>query len=142
MKGSWNAELYGPLKDAAQAQPLDDNILVAKDRVSGFWKGDTEFARELAKRGIKTLLFAGVNTNQCVLGTLLDAYFRGFDCVLLDDCCATTTPGAKEVVGLDVSVRLCCSLFCLRCGIRHAMLWSGSLCMLTCGQLTSGCTGL
>lgn len=127
MKGSWNAELYGPLKDAA-AQPHspddddDGNILVAKDRVSGFWNGDTEFARELAKRGIKTLLFAGVNTNQCVLGTLLDAYFRGFDCVLLDDCCATTTPGAKEVVGLDVSVscvifffsNLACVWRCLR----------------------------
>ncbi|OSX65303.1 hypothetical protein POSPLADRAFT_1134722, partial [Postia placenta MAD-698-R-SB12] len=28
----------------------------------------------------------------CVLGTLVDAYFRGYDCITLEDGVATTSP--------------------------------------------------
>ena len=36
---------------------------------------------------------------QCVLGTIVDSYFRGYDCVVLRDCVATTSPtGAYENV--------------------------------------------
>ena len=36
---------------------------------------------------------------QCVLGTLVDAYFRGYDCITVEDCIATTSPpGALESV--------------------------------------------
>lgn len=34
------------------------------------------------KEGKKTLLFTGMNTDQCVLGTLVDAYSGGWDCVM------------------------------------------------------------
>jgi nicotinamidase-related amidase len=37
-------------------------------------------------------MFAGVNADQCVLCTLQDANFRGYDCLLLEDCAATTSP--------------------------------------------------
>jgi nicotinamidase-related amidase len=33
-----------------------------------------------------------VNLDQCVLCTLQDANFLGYDCILLEDCCATTSP--------------------------------------------------
>jgi nicotinamidase-related amidase len=34
-----------------------------------------------------------------VLGTIVDSYFRGYDCVVLRDCVATTSPaGAYESV--------------------------------------------
>lgn len=33
-----------------------------------------------------TLLFADVNADQCVLCTLQDAIFRGYDCLLIEDC--------------------------------------------------------
>jgi nicotinamidase-related amidase len=39
-----------------------------------------------------TLFFAGVNTDQCVSGTLHDAWSKGFDCILLRDGCGTTSP--------------------------------------------------
>ena len=39
-----------------------------------------------------TQLFAGVNLDQCVFHTLADANFNGYGCVLLDDCCGTTSP--------------------------------------------------
>ena len=38
------------------------------------------------------VLFAGVNTDQCVLHSLTDANFLGYGCVLVEDCCATTSP--------------------------------------------------
>ena len=45
---------------------------------------------------------------QCVLGTIVDSYFRGYDCVVLRDCVATTSPtGAYEnVIYNSTNVRL------------------------------------
>ena len=39
-----------------------------------------------------TLLFAGVNLDRCVLATMQDASFIGYDPILLDDCSATSSP--------------------------------------------------
>ena len=38
------------------------------------------------------MLFSGVNTDQCVLHSLTDANFLGYGCVMVEDCCATTSP--------------------------------------------------
>ena len=46
----------------------------------------------LGHLGVTTLMFAGINADQCVLCTLQDANFRGYDCLLLEDCAATTSP--------------------------------------------------
>lgn len=37
-------------------------------------------------------IFAGVNADQCVMVTLQDAHFLGYDCILIEDCTATTSP--------------------------------------------------
>ena len=83
-KGSWAAAVVDELK------PLPGDIEVDKHRISGFW--DTPLDSILRNRGIRTVLFAGVNTDQCVLHSLTDANFLGYGCVLLSDCCATTSP--------------------------------------------------
>ena len=41
---------------------------------------------------VKALFFSGVNTDQCVLHSLTDAHFLGYNCVLVEDCCGTTSP--------------------------------------------------
>jgi nicotinamidase-related amidase len=41
---------------------------------------------------VTTLFFAGVNADQCVMTTLQDAMFLGYDVVLVEDCAATTSP--------------------------------------------------
>ncbi len=46
----------------------------------------------LRNLGTRTILFAGVNTDQCVFCTLTDANFLGYGCVMIEDCCATTSP--------------------------------------------------
>jgi len=88
--------------------------------MSGLWGYQTGLDLFLQETGITTLLFAGVNADQvfpslavwyydsthlpfllmqCVLGTLVDAYLRGYDCIVLRDAIATTSPeGAYENV--------------------------------------------
>jgi nicotinamidase-related amidase len=83
-RGSWSAAVVDELVQEAA------DIRVAKYRMSGFW--DTELDSILRNLGVTTLLFAGVNVDQCVLCTLQDANFLGYDCVLLEDCSGTTSP--------------------------------------------------
>jgi nicotinamidase-related amidase len=81
---SWSAAVVDELPQ------LPGDIRVSKYRMSGFW--DTALDSILRNLGVTTLLFAGVNVDQCVLCTLQDANFLGYDCVLLEDCSATTSP--------------------------------------------------
>jgi len=69
-------------------------------RMSGLWGPQTALDLYLQENGITTLFFAGVNADQCVLGTLIDSYYRGYDCILIDDATATTSPtgGLENVV--------------------------------------------
>jgi nicotinamidase-related amidase len=83
-KGSWAAAVVDELPIA----PGD--VCVDKYRMSGFW--DTPLEAILRNLRIDTLFFAGVNADQCVIWTLADANFLGYDCVMLEDCCATTSP--------------------------------------------------
>ena len=83
-KDSWAAAVVDELEIAAS------DIRVDKHRISGFW--DTPLDTILRNLGTRTILFAGVNTDQCVMCTLTDANFLGYGCVLLADCCATTSP--------------------------------------------------
>ena len=83
-KDSWAAAIV----DELEVEPRD--ILVDKYRVSGFW--DTPLDSILRNMQITTLLFGGVNLDQCVMCTLKDAMFLGYDCLLVEDCAGTTSP--------------------------------------------------
>lgn len=83
-KDSWAAAVVNELAP----DPMD--IKVDKYRISGFW--DTPLDSILRNLDIRTVLFAGVNTDQCVLHSLTDANFLGYGCVLVEDCCGTTSP--------------------------------------------------
>jgi nicotinamidase-related amidase len=84
MAGSWAAAVV----DELEQKPQD--IRVDKYRMSGFW--DTPLDSILRNLGKSTLFFAGVNADQCVMATLQDANFLGYDCILVKDCTATTSP--------------------------------------------------
>ena len=95
MRDTWNAGLP-PALDASykEGQKLTQNpdIWIHKNRMSGLWGSSTPCTEFLEKEGVKTLLFAGVNTDQCVGGSLQDAFTKGWDCILLKDACGTTSP--------------------------------------------------
>jgi nicotinamidase-related amidase len=99
MRYQWNTALYPPL-DTIYTQgsrlPHNPDVWIHKDRMSGLWGATTDLEEFLDKEGIKTLFFAGVNTDQCVGGTLTDAFSKGFDCVLLNDGCGTTSPACAQ----------------------------------------------
>lgn len=83
-KDSWAAATVDELEIA----PTD--FCIDKFRMSGFQ--DTALDSVLRNLGVTSLLFAGVNADQCVLCTLQDANFLGYDCLLVEDCSATTSP--------------------------------------------------
>ena len=87
MKYEWNTELY----DSLPAASAFNDMWVPKNRLSGFC-GGTGIEHALTCRGIRMLLFAGANTEQCVRGSLQDALTKGWDCLMLSDGCGTTSP--------------------------------------------------
>lgn len=84
IKDSWAAGIL----DELEQKPED--IRIDKYRMSGFW--DTPLDSILRNLGKTTLFFTGVNIDQCVMATLQDANFLGYDCILVKDCAATTSP--------------------------------------------------
>ncbi|KAI0348583.1 Isochorismatase hydrolase [Trametopsis cervina] len=100
MRDTFNAALYGPLQPLfEEGREKGTDVWIHKNRMSGLWGPQTALDLYLQEQGITTLLFAGVNADQCVLGTLVDAYFRGYTNIVLRDCIATTSPaGAYENV--------------------------------------------
>ena len=95
MRDTWNASLPPALeaayKEGLQSPSVPD-VWIHKNRMSGLWGSGTACTEFLEEEGIRTLLFAGVNTDQCVGGSLQDAFTKGWDCILLSDGCGTTSP--------------------------------------------------
>ncbi|KAJ7597019.1 Isochorismatase hydrolase [Mycena floridula] len=98
MRDAYNSELYGPLQNAyIEGQKAGTDFWIHKNRMSALGLHQTALGLFLEQEGLTTLLFAGVNADQCVLGSLVDAYYQGYDCILLEDATATTSPGIENV---------------------------------------------
>lgn len=83
-EGEWGAQIIDELH-------VDENdIQVKKQRFSGFFNTDLDSI--LRNMNITTLFFAGVASDICVLTTMQDAMFLGYDVVMLTDCVATNSP--------------------------------------------------
>lgn len=83
--GSWDAQVH---QEVDYQKELD--IWVDKIRFSGFYGTDLDGI--LRRLGIQTIFFTGTKTDICVFQTLVDANYRGYDCILVKDCCATSSP--------------------------------------------------
>ncbi len=85
--GTWGADFYG-------CAPLPGETILDKHCFSAFI--GTDLAARLGARGVRTIVFAGVQTNVCVESTLRDALSLGFNVVLAGDCVASHTPELHE----------------------------------------------
>ncbi len=81
VEGSIYAEILPELA------PQGDEPVVVKRRYSGFYGTDLEVV--LRGLGAETLFICGVNTNNCVLATVYDAFSRDFRIVVLSDACGS-----------------------------------------------------
>ncbi|KIM85906.1 hypothetical protein PILCRDRAFT_65647 [Piloderma croceum F 1598] len=111
MRHQFNSQPWGPLY-ALQVEGVEQgtDLYFNKNRLSGLSGGllkpMTPLRLYIQENDITTVFFGGVNTDQCVFGAMIDAYFlatQGLDVIMVDDISATTSPNyATEMVVFNI----------------------------------------
>ena len=88
VEGTWGAQIHEAVA------PLEGEPIVTKRAVSAFAASDLE--KILQVSGVSTLLLCGVATNFVVEGTAREAADRGYNVVVVGDCCSSLSQEAHD----------------------------------------------
>ena len=88
IEGTWGSAIHSAVA------PGENEPVVTKRGVSAFFGSDLESI--LKNKRIGTLLLAGVATNFVVEGTAREACDRGYNVVVVSDCCASVSQEAHD----------------------------------------------